>query len=104
MTGFIERAGLAVLALIAASLVVWLAMPVGVGLLIGTLTAFALEPFQQRLAIRWRRPELAAAVCVAATTLLFGLRDSPPAGGRSRGHVGASHLRGAVIRPWSHIE
>jgi predicted PurR-regulated permease PerM len=71
LTGFIERAGLAVLALIAASLVVWLAMPVGVGLLIGTLTAFALEPFQQRLAARWRRPELAAAVCVAATTLLF---------------------------------
>lgn len=71
MTGSVERAALAVLALIAASVIVWLAMPVGVGLLIGTLTAFALEPFQQQLAARWRRPELAAAVCVVATTLLF---------------------------------
>jgi len=71
LTGSGERVALGVLALIAAALVVWLAMPVGVGLLVGTLTAFALEPFQQRLAARWHRPELAAAACVAAATLLF---------------------------------
>jgi len=66
-----QRVALAVLALIAAALIIWLAMPVGVGILIGTLTAFALEPLQQRLAARWRRPELAALACVAATTVLF---------------------------------
>jgi predicted PurR-regulated permease PerM len=71
LTGVSERVALAVLALVAAALVIWLAQPVGVGLLIGTLTAFALEPLQQRLAARWGRPELAAAALVIATTLLF---------------------------------
>lgn len=73
MRGTVERVALAILALVAASLVIWLATPVGVGLLIGTLTAFALEPLQERLAARWGRPELAAAALVTATALLFSV-------------------------------
>ena len=67
------RAALSVLALVGVALFLWLALPVGVGLLLGTLTAFTVESNYRRLTARWGRPELAAITCTAGTALLFSV-------------------------------
>lgn len=69
------RYALGVLALAAAAAILWLAIPVGIGLLLGMLTAFVLQPYYGRLRARTRRPELSALLCVAAAAvvLLAGL-------------------------------
>jgi predicted PurR-regulated permease PerM len=51
--------------------VIWLAMPVSVGLLLGSLIAFAVEPYHAWLSRQWRRPALAAIVCVSVTMLVI---------------------------------
>ena len=60
-----ERQALAWAALAAVAVIVWLVMPVGIGILLGTLLAFALQPLferlQPRLGGRW-----------AALTVVFG--------------------------------
>lgn len=53
--------------------IIWIASPVGIGLLLGTLTAFTVQPFYIRLRARWRRPVLAALACAGGTTLTFAL-------------------------------
>lgn len=53
--------------------IIWVASPVGIGLLLGTLTAFTVQPFYIRLRTRWRRPVLAALACAGGTTLTFAL-------------------------------
>jgi predicted PurR-regulated permease PerM len=65
------RTALAVLALVGVALFLWLALPVGLGLLLGTLIAFTVESPYRRLTARWGRPALAAIVCTAGTAILF---------------------------------
>lgn len=70
-----EARALRIAALLAAAAIVWVAHPVGIGVLLGTLTAFTLRSFYFRLCKRWKRPSVAALFCVAVTTLgfLFGM-------------------------------
>jgi predicted PurR-regulated permease PerM len=49
-------------------LIAWVAMPVGIGILLGTLTAFTLQPTYERLIERTGRPKLAALISVALAT------------------------------------
>jgi predicted PurR-regulated permease PerM len=60
-----ERRALGWAAIAAAAAVAWIVVPVGVGILLGTLLAFALQPLFERL-----RPRLGAAV--SAATLVIG--------------------------------
>lgn len=53
--------------------IIWVACPVGIGILLGTLTAFTLQPSYRRLRGRWKRPVLSALVCVGATLLTIAL-------------------------------
>lgn len=62
-----------ILATLAVIGIIWVASSVGIGLLLGTLTAFTVQPFYRRLRARWRRPALAAFTCSAVTTLGFAL-------------------------------
>jgi predicted PurR-regulated permease PerM len=66
-----ERRALGWAALAAVAAVAWLVMPVGVGILLGTLLAFALQPAFERLkprvGVRW-----SALVLVLATLLALG--------------------------------
>jgi predicted PurR-regulated permease PerM len=66
-----QMRALSLAALAALVAVIWLARPVGVGLLLGTLTAFTVQPFYYRLRQRWHGSELAAAVVVAMVSLGF---------------------------------
>jgi predicted PurR-regulated permease PerM len=63
---------LRILALFAGVIILWIAHPVGIGMLLGTLTAFTLLPLYVRLRTRWQRPALAAVVCVLLTALGAG--------------------------------
>jgi predicted PurR-regulated permease PerM len=64
-------AAVSVLGLAGLLLLLWLTLPVALGLLIGTLIAFTVEAPYQRLAAHWGRPALAAAVCTVGTAILF---------------------------------
>ena len=64
-----EGRALRICALFAAAIILWITHPVGIGVLLGTLSAFPLLPLYYRLRSRWRRPALAALVCVLVTTL-----------------------------------
>ena len=77
--GIRQRRALGFLALVALAFLVRLAMPVGIGLFLGALLAFTLEPLYARLRRRQMRPGPAALACalgatlgVAATGLAFG--------------------------------
>jgi predicted PurR-regulated permease PerM len=52
--------------------IAWIAMPVSVGLLLGTLMAFTLQPVYERLIVRTRRPKLTATACVVVAGLSIG--------------------------------
>lgn len=65
-----EERALGIAALIAVGTIVWVAHEVGIGILLGTLTAFTLQPFYYRLRMRWKRPALAALVCSSLMTLV----------------------------------
>lgn len=58
------------LALAALAMLVWIAHPVGVGLFIGSLLGFTLQPFHRRLLARRWREGLSALVCVLGSVLL----------------------------------
>lgn len=75
------------LALVALAALVRLALPVSVGLVLGALLAFTLEPAYRRLRSGWMRRGPAALVCaVGATTmaLLTILREQLASGGALR--------------------
>lgn len=61
-----ERA-LRVLAVVALAALVWIAHAVGVGLFLGVLSAFAVEPLYARLRAARSSPRVAALACVLAT-------------------------------------
>jgi predicted PurR-regulated permease PerM len=62
-----ERVALAWLAGGAVLVIIKIVMPVGLGMLLGALTAFCLEPVHKRLVARTGRPNLSAVVIAAAT-------------------------------------
>jgi predicted PurR-regulated permease PerM len=64
-----ERRALGGFAVVAIVAIVWVARPVGIGILLGTLLAFSLQPFYERLAERTRRPALTALGCVIVSTV-----------------------------------
>jgi len=67
MRATLESRALGWLAAAAVAIVVWLALPFAVGLLLGTLTAFVVEPLYQRMSRRTGRPLLSALLCVIGT-------------------------------------
>lgn len=69
----LESRALRIAALLATVLILWITHPVGIGVLLGTLTAFTMLPVYMRLRARWQRPSLAALVCVLGTTVSAGL-------------------------------
>jgi predicted PurR-regulated permease PerM len=64
-----QRRALGVLALVALGFLVRLAMPVGIGLFLGALLAFTLEPLYARLRRRNMRAGPAALICALGATL-----------------------------------
>ena len=60
-----EARALRIAALLAVAAIVWVALPVGIGVLLGTLTAFALLPLSLRLRSKLKRAWLAALSCIA---------------------------------------
>jgi predicted PurR-regulated permease PerM len=64
-----ERIALGILALAAVTVAIWLASPVAVGVFMGSLVAFTMEPFNEGLIARRFRPELAALTSVTVATL-----------------------------------
>jgi predicted PurR-regulated permease PerM len=64
-----ERQALGVFAVIAIAAIAWIARPVGVGILMGTLIAFSIQPLYERAVERTRRPALAALGCVVVSTI-----------------------------------
>ncbi len=64
-----QQRALGIFALVAILGIIWLAQPVWIGLLLGTLLAFSIEPFYQRLRRRWKRAEFAALLCSGLATL-----------------------------------
>jgi predicted PurR-regulated permease PerM len=59
------------LALAAIAVFVWIALPVGTGLVFGVLTAFVLAPLYSRLAEKTGRPVLSAVICALGSTLII---------------------------------
>jgi predicted PurR-regulated permease PerM len=60
---------LSVFAILAVGAIVRVALPVSIGLLLGMLTAFAFQPYYERLCRRTQRPGLSALLCVAAASV-----------------------------------
>jgi predicted PurR-regulated permease PerM len=68
-TGIRQRRALGFLALVALAFLIRLAMPVGIGLFLGALLAFTLEPLYARLRRNRMRPGPAALACALGATL-----------------------------------
>lgn len=66
-----ERRALAWLALGAILVICWITKPVGLGVLLGALTAFCLEPVYKRLSVRTKRPRIVAVGLIVASGLLI---------------------------------
>lgn len=66
-----ERRALAWLALGAILVICWITKPVGLGVLLGALTAFCLEPVYKRLSVRTKRPRLVAIGLVVGSGVLI---------------------------------
>lgn len=66
-----QRRALGLLAVLAALCIAWLALPVGMGLMLGTLTAFSIQPIYNLLLKHWRRPQAAALVCTGGVTVVL---------------------------------
>ncbi|WP_437605660.1 AI-2E family transporter [Sorangium sp. So ce834] len=66
-----ERRALAVLAIAAVAAMVWITHPVGIGILLGTLNAFTMQPFYERMRARGRRPAVAAAIAVGLSSIVI---------------------------------
>ena len=72
---FQERRALGLAALLALAAVLWLLRPVGMGVLLGVLMAFAFRPLQERLLRRWPAPVATLATVLGsslAIVLAFG--------------------------------
>ncbi|HEX7666492.1 MAG TPA: AI-2E family transporter [Polyangiaceae bacterium] len=63
-----QRKTIGVLALLALAVVAWIASPVAVGILLGTLMAFTMQPLYERWKTRMR-PSIAAVATVAAAAI-----------------------------------
>jgi predicted PurR-regulated permease PerM len=66
-----ERRALAVLAIVAVAAMVWITRPVGIGILLGALNAFTMQPLYERLRARGRRPAVAAAIALGLSALVL---------------------------------
>jgi predicted PurR-regulated permease PerM len=66
-----ERRALGVLALVAVAAMIWIAHPVGIGILLGTLNAFTMQPLYERLRARYARSALAAALSLAISSVIL---------------------------------
>jgi predicted PurR-regulated permease PerM len=64
-----ERRALGVLAVLAVAAMAWVASPVGVGILLGTLVAFSLQPSYEQIVARTGRPALTAFGFVVLSTV-----------------------------------
>lgn len=64
-----ERRALGVFAVLAIVAIVWIIQPVGIGILLGTLIAFTMQPFYERLVERHGRHGLIALGCVMASSI-----------------------------------
>lgn len=64
-----ERTALSVFAVVALAAIVWIARPIGSGILLGTLLAFSLQPFYERQVARTGRPALTALGCVIVSMI-----------------------------------
>jgi predicted PurR-regulated permease PerM len=69
-TSLKERRALAWSALAAVAVIVWIVMPVGVGIFLGTLMGFAMQPLYERLRARLR-PSIAALLGVVIVTVII---------------------------------
>ena len=67
-----ERRSLGVFAILAFAAIAWIAKPVGIGILLGALTAFALQPLYDRLRCYTRRSSFAALGCVLVAAAGLG--------------------------------
>jgi predicted PurR-regulated permease PerM len=67
-----ERRALAGFSVAAVAAICWIAQPVAIGILLGALTAFALQPLYERLKRYTKRQSLAALGCVLVSALGFG--------------------------------
>jgi predicted PurR-regulated permease PerM len=67
-----ERRTLTWLALVALGVIAWIVMPVGVGVLIGTLMAFSLQPLYERWKLTLRPALAALATVLVASVVLIG--------------------------------
>src|SRR4051812_16130746 len=67
-----ERKALGAFTVVAIAAIVWIARPIGIGILLGTLIAFSLQPLYERVVERTKRPALTALgfVIVSTVTLL----------------------------------
>ncbi len=65
-----ESRALGTLAILATLAIFWVVLPVGLGVLLGTLLAFTGYPFYRSIARRTRKPALAATLVTAGATLL----------------------------------
>jgi predicted PurR-regulated permease PerM len=66
-----EQRALTIFAVAAVVAIAWIARPVAIGILLGALTAFALQPVYDRLKRYTRRSSLAALACVLIASLGF---------------------------------
>ena len=64
-----ERQALSVFAVVAIAAIVWVVQPVGIGILLGMLIAFTMQPFYERLVKRHGRHGLIALGCVIVSTI-----------------------------------
>lgn len=62
-----EHRALGFLALAALAVIAWVSRPIGVGMFIGALTAFILQPLYAWLCIKVRHPRIAQVICVFLT-------------------------------------
>jgi predicted PurR-regulated permease PerM len=68
-----QRSALGWTALAAAAAIVWIVMPVGVGILLGTLLAFMVQPVFERLVPRLGKRGSALATVIGSTVALVGI-------------------------------
>src|SRR2546421_4217272 len=75
---FRQLRALSYFAVAAIAVICWVVAPVSIGILLGMLMAFALQPAYERLVVRTGRPRLAVAACavfaaVAITGVITGI-------------------------------
>lgn len=64
-----ERRALGFFAMAAFAAMIWVARPIGFGILLGMLIAFSLQPVYERMVAKNRRPALTALGCVLVSTI-----------------------------------